>query len=112
MRIRLGTIIAERELSTPDGLRVIARLGKPRQFPSSEDFYCPYQILGVGSQSVRRAGGVDAMQALQLALKMIGADLYTSDEYATKRISWNDSRDLGFPVPDSIQDILPAQSRK
>lgn len=56
------------------------------------------------------AYGVDALQALQLTLKKIGTDLYTSNEYKIGALSWvgkSNSGDLGFPVPDVLKDLLP-----
>lgn len=102
----VGIQIATRALEA-GGKKVTVVIGKPERFPDAEDYYCPYQIVGIGSERVRYAGGVDAVQALQLALKMIGADLYTSPEAETKQLSWTggDLGDLGFPVPDALQDL-------
>lgn len=102
MRItRLGAVIAERVLELRDGGEVRVRIGKPKPFPDDPNlnFYCPYQIVWVRSDGVRYAGGVDAIQAFSLALRMIGADLYTSEEYKTERLTWLGQRNLGFPVP-------------
>lgn len=95
----VGTIIAVRELDLHGGGKVTVTIGKPEKFPDAEDYYCSYQIIGIKRSSVRYAGGVDAVQALELALKMIGADLYTSDEARAGALSWkgNDEGDLGFP---------------
>lgn len=41
---------------------------------------------------------------------MVGAELYCSDEYEGGRLTWDCGTvkgDLGFPVPPSIQDVLP-----
>src|SRR4030081_2369044 len=96
----VGTVIATRELSISVGTTVTVLIGKPEKFPDSEDYYCPYQILGLGNQRVRYAGGIDAVQALELALKMIGTDLYTSKEVQAGELSWPGGKkgDLGFPV--------------
>jgi Domain of unknown function (DUF6968) len=69
----LGDVIAVRELFLVENRRpVFVKLGKPRQFPDSSDYYVPFQITGAGSEKIRYAGGVDAIQALQLVMKMIG----------------------------------------
>ena len=93
------------------GKTVTVLVGKPEKFPDAEDYYCPYQILGLGNERVRRAGGVDAVQALELALKMIGTDLYTSKESQSGELSWSGGKkgDLGFPVPDVLRDLAPSQ---
>jgi hypothetical protein len=106
----VGAVIATRELSLLAGKKVTVLIGKPEKFSGAEDYYCPYQILGLGSERVRYAGGIDAVQALELTLKMIGTDLYTSQEAQGNELSWNGgqkSGDLGFPVPNVLSDLPP-----
>jgi hypothetical protein len=105
----VGTVIAIRELSLSSGQSVTVLIGKPERFPDLPDFYCPYQILGLGLERVRRAAGVDAVQAMELAHKLIGADLYTSKEYRAGELHWLEpgDGDLGFPPADSIADLGP-----
>lgn len=107
--IDVGTVIATRELSLSPGKIITVLIGKPEKFPDTDDYYCPYQILGFGSQRVRYAGGSDAVQALELTLKMIGTDLYTSKEAQAGELSWHGGRNLGFPVPDVLSDLPPSQ---
>ena len=97
----VGMTIATREFQT-ESSKVTVLIGKPEKFPGEDDYYCPYQIVGLGSGRVRRAPGVDAIQALQGALQMIGADLYTSDEAQSGRLSWvggSGPTEIGFPIP-------------
>ncbi|MFL6621613.1 MAG: DUF6968 family protein [Sulfurifustis sp.] len=84
-------------------------MGKPEPFDDGINHYCPYQVIGIGRDDVRYAGGVDGVQALQLALKMIGADLYTSQEAQAGKLSWGGGKnlDLGFPVPEVLRDLAP-----
>ena len=42
-----------------------------------------------------------------LALHMIGAYLYTSDEGRGRRLAWLGEADLGFPVTKGLEDLLP-----
>lgn len=103
----VGVQIAIRELQA-NGRKITVVIGKPEMFPDGVNFYCPYQIVGIGNERVRYSGGVDAVQALQLAMKMIGAELYTSQEAQSKQLSWvDDTGNLGFPVPDVLQDLVP-----
>ena len=103
----VGTVIAARELAIDGAKKVQVIIGKPEKFPDSSDYYCPYQITGIGNERIRYAGGVDAVQAFQLALNMIGADLYTSKEAKAGKLNWEagEKGDLGFPLPDSITDL-------
>jgi hypothetical protein len=106
----LGEIIAERNLNIigDEKRKLIVKIGKPQTFPNSSDYYCPYQIIGLGKEKIRYAGGIDAVQSLILALKMIGADLYTSPESQSGKLRWegDESGNLGFPNPDSMRDLV------
>lgn len=95
----IGVLIARRELSFSNGDKVAVLIGKPEPYPDGEDFYCPYQILSIGSECVRYACGIDSAQALLLALNKINADLNCSREAETGQLSWVGSGDLGFPNP-------------
>ena len=77
----LGDIIADREyvseLSSGTSIDVLVRLGRPVQDESgtSDAWYCPYQISGLGRDRVFAQFGVDALQALLLALHIIPVEL-------------------------------------
>ncbi len=106
----VGVVIASRELTLDGNRKVEVLIGKPEPCPDGIDWYCPHQTVGVGSGRVRYAIGVDTVQALVLGLSMVGAELYTSEEYESGRLSWDagaSTGNLGFPVPESIRDVLP-----
>ena len=110
----VGTVIASRRLMLDKDQKVEVLIGKPEPCPNGIDWYCPHQTVGVRSGKVRYAIGIDPMQALVLALSMVGAELYTSDEYEAGRLSWDCGAvkgDLGFPVPENIRDVLPDYSQ-
>jgi len=116
MRIELenvGVVIAARELKLDGNQKVEVLIGKPEPCPDGIDWYCPYQTIGRGSGNVRYGMGVDTVQALVHALSMVGAELYCSEEYREGRLTWDCGRNgnLGFPVPDSIRDVLPDMSK-
>lgn len=73
-------------------------LGRPAPFGDSGDVYCPFQILGFGSKEVRYAVGVDGVQAIVLALRMIRAHLEVLQSECSARLSWTGSEpgDLGL----------------
>ena len=106
----LGPVIAERTLTLKPGKTVAVRLGlpyTPDEFP--KESWCPYQITGLGSGKIRYVVGIDAFQALWLALQTIGVTLYASEEYKTGRLHFfeNDDPDLCFPVTENCRDLLP-----
>lgn len=97
----IGVVIATRDLKLGDNT-VTVILGRPEKFPEGVDYYCPFQIQGMGSDKIRYAGGVDAIQALMLCLKMIGAVLYTTKAVKEGKLTWeagSDVGDLGFLKP-------------
>ena len=105
----VGEVIASRDLTLDKTGKLTVLIGKPQR-PADIDWYCPYQKVGIGSGKVKRAAGVDPVQALAMALSMLGAELYCSQEYEAGRLSWDGGAvedDLGFPVPPNIQDVLP-----
>jgi hypothetical protein len=75
----LGVMIAERRYALIDasgGSReVVVRLGAPQQSDHG-DFSCAYEIVGFGRARMSSAFGIDAFQAIQLALRNIGAELH------------------------------------
>ena len=104
-------VVAERRLYLEGqaDLPIRVVLGKPQRGPGGSDddlILCPYQILGIGDEKVRSAGGVDPVQALQLAMGMIGSELYfkLNRQYGGK-LRWEGGKDgdLGFPVPPGLE---------
>ncbi|HTD21961.1 MAG TPA: hypothetical protein VK738_04870 [Terriglobales bacterium] len=77
-------------------------VGKPQPFPNASDFFCPVQLKGAGINKLSYAAGVDEVQALQLALKLIGAelDILNKEYQGTLRWIGNEDGDLGFPGID------------
>jgi hypothetical protein len=78
-------------------------LGAP-YLKTAPDFYvCEYHIEGIRTRPFY-AGGVDAMQALLLALFTIGAELHAQRELWRRKVWWRDendpNEDLGFPLLD------------
>lgn len=103
MDFDLGEIIATRQfrfIDEDNNERAVSVLvGKPQQSDDSADYQCPFQVIGIGSQTTQMARGYDSIQALQSALILISANLnYLNNELGRKLI-WAGGRDgeLGFP---------------
>jgi len=100
----VGEVVATRTLVLArDGdaaVAVTVLLGKPQA--EGGDYYCPYQIKGAGDEKVRCAYGVDAFQALQLALSILGVELEVLNKELGGRLRWEcgDKNDFGFPSLD------------
>jgi hypothetical protein len=54
------------------GREILVKMGKPQKTPGEQDFYCPYQITGLGDEKPDAIVGIDSFQAMQLALRSIG----------------------------------------
>ncbi len=82
---------------------IVVRLMAP--VLDGRDYRCDFQIVGLGEKDVGYAMGADGIQALFLALKMIGTRLYTSAEGKAGLILLDGSPDLDFPLPEIIADL-------
>jgi hypothetical protein len=99
----VGKVVAERTLdldANANGARSEIRVlfGAPKRIPGSTDVYCPYQILGLGDETVRYTEGVDGAQAMYLAMEAVGTTLNGTPEMRSGRLTWYGERSLGFPV--------------
>jgi hypothetical protein len=97
----VGTVIATRKLTLSNGKMATVKIGKPKRFRGgNDDYYCAYQIVGIGDKRIRYAGGVDTIQALRLALVQIGAYIGATREAKAGTVSWDAGSargDFGFP---------------
>jgi hypothetical protein len=98
----LGTVVAERKYSLVRGEEVKIEIGMPQLFSDSEDYFCPYRITTPGRELLLRAGGVDGIQAMQIAFQKIGAALHEINLVYKNSLRWEggEEGDLGFPFPD------------
>ncbi len=94
----IGDNIATRRLCLA-GKELTVSIGSPVPFPDDRDYYCPYSIQFDGRTTVRYAGGVDAIQALQLVMGMIGADVSALARELGAEVTWLDETGSGFPAP-------------
>jgi hypothetical protein len=106
----IGEIIAIRTLflANDPSRKVVIKMGKPQPSPDSlgDDYYCPYEISGPDTERRFYGAGVDAFQALELGLKMIGADLAFLNRKLDGQLRWEcgANGDLGFPIPEAFRE--------
>jgi len=68
---------------------------------------CDHEIAWPDGPSKKSTYGVDSMQALILALQMIGAELYSSAAHEAGSLFWDKpGNGYGFPVMPSLRDLL------
>ena len=74
---------------------------------TSGSWSCCYEIGWPDGARAMNAAGADAMQALVIAVYMIGSEIYTSNYHKAGQLSWDNSGGgYGFPVPSSLRDLL------
>ena len=107
-------LIASRELRVMGAsgeLVVPVRLYRPEQ--SGQAWSCSCEIDWPDGRSASAAFGLDAVQALTLALQMIGAKIYTSEAHRTQRLRWTEpGQGYGFPISDNLRDLLIGDDRR
>lgn len=82
--------------------KVAITLAKPQRHPSGRDYYCPYKILGKDWGYTHWSIGIDEIQAIQNALRMINIELATSKVSKQLKLLWGQEGDLGFPEWDLL----------
>lgn len=68
---------------------------------------CDYRIVGLGTEISRCAVGVDSFQAIELAMRAAGCDVYGSPEGRAGLLRFGEGEDLGLPVLSGFEDLLP-----
>ncbi|MDO8981028.1 MAG: hypothetical protein Q7V17_17535 [Afipia sp.] len=76
------------------------------------DWSCAFSIGWPDRVLERKTFGIDAIQSLELALRMVGTELYASEYHKAGRLMWlKPSAGYGFPVPNIIRDTLIGEDR-
>jgi Domain of unknown function (DUF6968) len=104
----VAVLIAHRRLvlSSPSGdIQVPVRLFQPEQRDGM--WICRYEIDWPNRTKSHLAAGIDGMQALILALRTVGAEIYASDYHKSGCLRWFEpNRGYGFPVPANLRELL------
>lgn len=78
-----------------------------------ETWVCKFTIGWPDGEMAMDAEGVDGVQALLLAFKMIGAIVYASDHHASGALTWLEiGMGYGFPVTSGLRDMLIGEDKK
>lgn len=91
----------KRVLRLDDATDVVVDVDYPKLDPDTDGHYvCNYTITGLPKLINGSSMGVDEIQALDIAMQLIGNRLYTRSEFKTGRLKWPfspDALDIGFP---------------
>jgi len=108
--------IAKRELDLIDWGKILVALGEPFEADEKgEEFWCQYQIIGIGSGRGKKAMGGDSLQALCLMLYSISNELYASEEFKSGKLKWEGgmrASDLGTPISEAMAVSIGNDQRK
>jgi hypothetical protein len=81
------------------------KIERPRK--RKKNWACRYTIDWPEGARTFEAIGFDALQALVLALKMIGSEIYASNYHHEGRLhAYDHEKGYGFPVASSLTDLL------
>jgi hypothetical protein len=85
---------------------VEVRIFAPQE-EEDRSWVCRYEIDWPGERRNMDVFGVDAVQALVLALQTIGAEIYTSDYHKSGKLFVEAlGHGYGFPVMPALRDLL------
>lgn len=104
----MSTIIARRSLKLQHGstsIDVEVRIFAPHF--ESDHWCCDYEIDWPEGMRKATARGNDSVQALHIALQIVGSELYTSDYHKAGCLSSGNAwKGYGFPVTKNISNLL------
>jgi hypothetical protein len=80
---------------------------------SDSDWICRFSIGWPEGNVERWGAGSDAVQAMIIALQMIGAEIYASELHKSGRLTWfAPGQGYGFPVTGNIRDLLIGDDKR
>ncbi len=96
---------------TGDNIEIPVRVFAPKQEATS--WSCKFEVDWPDGTLTIAAGGVDAVQALHIALQLIGAMIYASDHHTSGKLMWlKPGKGYGFPVTNNLRDLLIGDDRE
>lgn len=111
-----GRIIARRTLAAAiEGERfdVAVDIFEPQPDAEGANWLCEYEVGWPATPLRNTAYGVDSVQALHLALQMIGAEPYAGRPAALKDLVWLEpGQGFGFPLPPSLRDLAIGEDKR
>ena len=102
----IGEVVASRRLFLIDepNREILVKMGKPQKTPHEQDYSCALQVTGIGDERVDCVVGIDAFQAIQLALRYIGVRLRLLNQNFGGRLRWECDEKGGFGFPSESSD--------
>jgi len=101
----MDVIFIERRFELGDSASVVLRFLRPE--PDGDDYRCAYEIIWPDRARRSYAMGIDAVQALLLAMQKAHVELQVWPEYVSGALRYLGERDLGLPLPRSWSSDSP-----
>ncbi len=77
------------------------------------EWACRIEVGWPDGTVTMEAAGFDAVQALHVALQLVGAQLYASDHHLAGNLVWQQpGRGYGFPVTNNLRDLLVGDDKR
>ena len=74
---------------------------------------CEFQIGWPGRKRTGKGRGIDAVQALLIAMQCIGVELYTSEAHAAGQLKWEQpGGGYGFPLHSGVSDLYEGDDKR
>jgi hypothetical protein len=102
-------IIATRLLTSRDEQQQAVEIPIAIHAPEETDghWICRFEIGWPEGKLERYGAGKDAVQALVIALQMIGSHIYSNEHHQSGHLGWYEQGlGYGFPVANTIRDLL------
>jgi hypothetical protein len=93
-------VFVERRLELNSIGEVTVQFFRPE--PDDRAYRCAYQIKWPDRERRSFGAGIDAVQALILAMCKAHVELLVSPEGRAGMLTWSGTRDLGLPLPDGF----------
>ena len=98
----METVIATREFYLRDEA-VVLMVYAPVAFGDEGDFRCTYK-LDLPPRTLQGSGfGVDAIQAIEMALQHCHISMLALPEWKSGELTWLVDADLGLPLPSGMK---------
>jgi len=118
MKHKFGPVIAYRRYfvsGDADGATLVeVAVAAPVKSPHREDeFMCSFRVRSPASEQIETVYGIDALQALLLALGQIEASLHSIDRSSVPALRWvgGDAHDFGIRIPSFSGDFPSPRDR-
>ena len=106
-------IIASRTLTLEvDGRDVAVPVTLYAPVDQTDHWSCDYEIGWPDRRTRHRANGIDSVQALLIAMQMVGVELYTSEAHKSGRLRLDEpGGGYGFPLSYGVRDLYEGRDK-